>query len=254
MRLGYAKVIEIAKIAKYVIKNPKTALRYGSSYIRSKLKFGTKTESSVQFFKYYLNYDYSWVIRQLKEYWKRYRFFDEISKEVKAGMKILDVGGGGTSVLNLLQNNNLELYCVDPIISCLKRENFPMSNKINWITGRGENLMFKDNTFDIIFCTNVLDHVEDPKSTLSEIYRVLKLHGKLILTVDVFDFKIKRDKEHPHTFVEKDVYELIQQFGFAVLFKKYTIGAQFSNFLKGIVDKNLPKRELCLILRKEVKR
>lgn len=36
------------------------------------------------------------------------------------------------------------------------------------------NLSFKDNSFDIVICTHVYEHVEDPNKLLREIYRVLK--------------------------------------------------------------------------------
>lgn len=42
--------------------------------------------------------------------------------------------------------------------------------------------MFKDNTFDIVLCTEVLEHLHTPSKAISEMKRVLKKGGKLILT------------------------------------------------------------------------
>lgn len=44
-------------------------------------------------------------------------------------------------------------------------------------------LAFKDNTFDTVICIEVIHYIEDFKSALSEMKRVLKPGGKLIVTV-----------------------------------------------------------------------
>lgn len=41
---------------------------------------------------------------------------------------------------------------------------------------------FKDNEFDCIICSEVLEHVKNPKKAINEMYRVLKKNGILILT------------------------------------------------------------------------
>lgn len=39
------------------------------------------------------------------------------------------------------------------------------------------NLKFKDNSFDIVICTHIYEHVQNPEKLFSEIYRVLKTKG-----------------------------------------------------------------------------
>ena len=43
------------------------------------------------------------------------------------------------------------------------------------------NIPFDDNTFDVIFCNHVLEHVEDDRRCMKELYRVLKPGGFAIL-------------------------------------------------------------------------
>jgi SAM-dependent methyltransferase len=46
-----------------------------------------------------------------------------------------------------------------------------------------ESLPFADNTFDKVFCLDTLEHVNDEKKSLREIWRVLKPGGTLIISV-----------------------------------------------------------------------
>jgi len=50
------------------------------------------------------------------------------------------------------------------------------------VVGDAHKLPFKKNQFDIIFCTEVFEHLSNPQITISEMKRVLKSQGKLILT------------------------------------------------------------------------
>lgn len=54
------------------------------------------------------------------------------------------------------------------------------------IIGDALSLPFADNTFDTVLSTEVLEHVTDPQRMLSEIFRVLKHNGNLILTTPLF--------------------------------------------------------------------
>jgi len=46
-----------------------------------------------------------------------------------------------------------------------------------------QNIPFEDNTFDIVFCNHVLEHVEDDKKAMQELYRILKPGGLGIFQV-----------------------------------------------------------------------
>ena len=47
----------------------------------------------------------------------------------------------------------------------------------------GVNIPFEDNSYDIVICTEVLEHAIQPESLLKEISRVLDSGGRLFLTV-----------------------------------------------------------------------
>lgn len=44
------------------------------------------------------------------------------------------------------------------------------------------HLPFKDNSFEAVLCTQVLEHIREPERVLKELHRVLKPGGQLILT------------------------------------------------------------------------
>jgi SAM-dependent methyltransferase len=46
-----------------------------------------------------------------------------------------------------------------------------------------QDIQFGDDTFDIIYCSHVLEHVEDDRKAISEFYRILKPGGWAVLMV-----------------------------------------------------------------------
>lgn len=49
------------------------------------------------------------------------------------------------------------------------------------VAARGENLPFRDNSFDVVISLEVLEHVEDPATMLREVRRILRPGGWLYL-------------------------------------------------------------------------
>jgi len=50
------------------------------------------------------------------------------------------------------------------------------------VVGDAHHLPFENEKFDVILCTEVLEHLHSPEIAISEMERVLKKGGKLILT------------------------------------------------------------------------
>ena len=47
------------------------------------------------------------------------------------------------------------------------------------------NLTFDDAAFDVVFCSHVLEHIEDDRKAMSEIYRVMRRGGFAIIDVPI---------------------------------------------------------------------
>ncbi len=101
-------------------------------------------------------------------------------------------------------------------------------------------LPFKDNSFDLVWCSEVIEHLADPAYTLAEFRRMLKPQGKMILTTPNSYFwlmkplhwvglpprKLQR-RDHTQFFHEKDIRRLFPRahiYGFfPYIFLKVTI-------------------------------
>jgi len=80
----------------------------------------------------------------------------------------------------------------------------------------GLNIPFEAFSFDVVICTQVLEHCLDPRKLLSEIHRVLKPAGKLFLTVPF----IWGEHEMPYDFRRYSSYGIkkeVENSGFTII-------------------------------------
>jgi len=59
---------------------------------------------------------------------------------------------------------------------------FGLETKAVFYIENGENLSFKDKSFDIIFAVNILHHLINPYKVIDEFIRVLSFEGKIIIS------------------------------------------------------------------------
>lgn len=104
------------------------------------------------------------------------------------GKTALEVGCGGGILCEEIARIGFNTVGVDPsqqsIITAAKHATTG-GLKINYIIGHGESLPFPDNTFDVVFCCDALEHVQDLPKVISEISRVLKSGG--VFLYDTFN-------------------------------------------------------------------
>lgn len=111
--------------------------------------------------------------------------------------KILDVGVGLGRLLEKFPNH--QRYGMDISTSYL-----PIAKQkgIDVCFSKIEDMPYRDNSFDIVICTDVLEHVLDLKLALDQIYRVLKTGGVFIMRVPYKeDLQPYLDPEFPYQFV-----------------------------------------------------
>lgn len=125
------------------------------------------------------------AIEQVELFISEVNKFDKIDFKNK---KLLEIGAGvGTFLITARTKYQIDAFGVEPSkdefspfneisLSLLEEYNLP---KDIVIAGAAENLPFDDNSFDFIYSTNVLEHVQNPKLVLKESIRVLKPGGYL---------------------------------------------------------------------------
>lgn len=67
----------------------------------------------------------------------------------------------------------------DAINICKKKASQNNISADNFKLGMAENIPFEDNTFDIVYCFTVLEHVNNVRKSLLEMIRVTKPGGKI---------------------------------------------------------------------------
>lgn len=109
----------------------------------------------------------------------RFDFFDRYVTNWQ-GLKALDVGCGGGFSCEFMANRGVRVSGIDQSVKCIikAQEHAAISGlEIDYKQGFAENMPYMNNTFDIVICVDVLEHVADLKKTISEIYRILKPQG-----------------------------------------------------------------------------
>lgn len=112
---------------------------------------------------------------------------------LKSGMRLLDAGcGGGRHICEAYRRAGVDVAGVDLNWTdlCKTRGFLSMmasdgGGKGDWMLARADvgALPFADGTFDVVICSEVLEHIVDNAKAITELVRVLKPRGDLVVTV-----------------------------------------------------------------------
>ena len=111
-------------------------------------------------------------------YFKK-KLFSEL-KVNPQGKAALEVGCGGGILCEEIARMGFDVTGIDPSEHSLQIATSHAKEsglRINYEKGTGEALPYRDNSSDIVFCCDVLEHVRDVPKVISEIFRVLKPGG-----------------------------------------------------------------------------
>jgi len=117
------------------------------------------------------------LVRNL--FWDRIKYSIQLGR-INDGKKILDVGCGIGYLLKHIRKKNKKCYIVgiDFNININKLSIPDCEFRVEDVT----KLSFKDDSFDIVYALDALEHINDIASAINQIKRVLKPNGKLIIT------------------------------------------------------------------------
>jgi len=121
---------------------------------------------------------------------------DPATLGVKEDDQVLDVGcGTGRHSWGTYAHIDCSIYALDIGEADLFDTRYTLrlvdeKDKRNgsWLAIRGDavNLPFKDNSFDRVICSEVLEHLSDDRKSIAELVRVLKTDGKLAVSVPAY--------------------------------------------------------------------
>jgi ubiquinone/menaquinone biosynthesis C-methylase UbiE len=162
-----------------------------------------------------------WREKTLLKLWQKYHW----------GEKLLDAGCGTGLMLRHFPEASIGLD-INP--RNLKKAKIH-APKAKLVLGDIEKIPFNNNTFSTIVCTEVLEHLPVPSVALKEIFRVLGKEGLLIGSVPaknlIWNFRFL-SSTHPgepyhRLYEEKEIKNLLAQFGNILLLKKGDMGMNF---------------------------
>jgi 2-polyprenyl-6-hydroxyphenyl methylase / 3-demethylubiquinone-9 3-methyltransferase len=111
-------------------------------------------------------------------YFKK-KLFNELNVDPQ-GKTALEVGCGGGILCEEIARLGFEVTGIDPSEHSLRiaaSHAQAVGLRINYEQGAGEAIPYRDDSFDIVFCCDVLEHVRDVAQVIAEISRVLKPGG-----------------------------------------------------------------------------
>lgn len=149
--------------------------------------------------------------------------------------KVLDIGTGSGDFIKLISPAfaaNTHITGIDPSAEALEEaRQANTSPNVEFIRMEGEKLDFPDQSFDVVCLSNAMHHLADPGKTFSEMKRVVKTNGWLVIAEIVSDglneaqenqklwhhFKSYVDRKsgitHRETWTGAEVLEIIQANG-----------------------------------------
>ena len=109
--------------------------------------------------------------------WDDQRFREKIVRYLSGSVTVLDLGAGAGIVRQMNFKGVAARVCgVDPDPRVLQNP-YLDEGKI----GTGEAIPYPDDSFDVVFADNVLEHLSRPQTVFDEIYRVLKRGGVFLV-------------------------------------------------------------------------
>src|SRR5256885_3188649 len=129
------------------------------------------------------------TLKTLESIYRRIALRDHVSFITKAanrnGLDLLDVGCGSGTLLGLLKQRGFRTMGVD--FSAEAAQVAESENGVRVVVGSLARAQFPDRSFDMVTLFHVMEHVSNPREVLSEVSRILKPGGIVIIQVPNID-------------------------------------------------------------------
>lgn len=123
---------------------------------------------------------------------------------IPQGARVADIGGHRD-----LKRGDFNIGSYDLDVVCVNCR----AEKGTDVVADAADLPFRDNSFDVVLCSEVLEHVPKPRKVLSESYRVLRPGGSLLVCVP-FLYHIHGDPQDYGRYTDHFWREALGELGF----------------------------------------
>ena len=167
--------------------------------------------------------------------WELRRAF--LESEVRPGDRALDLGCGDgrfTALLSAAGAAPIGADVADAALARARAQHPDLEFRLIAIAGP---LPFEDNAFDVVWASEVIEHIADTARWLSEVRRVLAPRGRLLLStpahgrLQVAVHGVERFSEplgdHLHLYTRRSLRTLLAEFGFGDLLVRAVGGPPF---------------------------
>jgi 2-polyprenyl-6-hydroxyphenyl methylase / 3-demethylubiquinone-9 3-methyltransferase len=122
------------------------------------------------------------ILKAMVNPW-RVPYFQRILTELQidpSGKRALDVGCGGGLLAEEFAAMGFAVTGIDPSeasLAAARAHAAASGMRIDYRPGSGDELPFENETFDVVYCCDVLEHIPNWDAVIGEISRVLKQNG-----------------------------------------------------------------------------
>ncbi|RKX77408.1 MAG: class I SAM-dependent methyltransferase [Spirochaetes bacterium] len=153
--------------------------------------------------------------------------FNKIASQLNGKKSFLDVGCATGMLIHHMKSNG---WAEQGVEICRPSAIYGIRDKgVKIFIGTLEEACFEPESFNVIHCSHLIEHLTDPLRFFTEVFRILKPGGFFIVTtpnIDGFQARLFKEKwrsaiaDHMYLFSRKTIEKLFHRTGFKVLKSK----------------------------------
>lgn len=156
-------------------------------------------------------------------------FYDTYIKKYARG-KLIDLGCGKVPLFEAYKNYITDNICVDWENTLHKNEYLDFECNLT------KSLPFDDEEFDTIISSDVLEHIPQPEFLWREMFRILSIHGKLLMNIPFYYCLHEKPNDY-YRYTEFALQRFVECANFKIILLKPIGGAP--EILADILAKNM---------------